>query len=173
MNSQANRNTWYSDLFWRLPPGWRRKNKTCWVCSMKPFNHSTVWILISKLELPDDDAPLGSRLAALKRLVSRPGFWPRCFWSDRWKNWEINPQIVRNIWLMCYKSVKLMILNCKPVDDDDNNYEELVEYLRMGLFFTLWRIASRRPWRHKNWALMTKKEFAKRRQKLMEIMGPE
>ncbi|MAK66474.1 MULTISPECIES: UPF0149 family protein [unclassified Methylophaga] len=130
MDAQANRNTWYSDLFEDYQPGEEEKQ------NLLGLFDETIQSLNSldfdfQLELPDDDAPIGSRLAALsdwcQGLVFGLGV------SGLTNETELAADCQEYLTDVLQIS-QIDDIELQTSDDDDNNYEELVEYLRMGLF---------------------------------------
>lgn len=130
MDSQANRNTWYSDLFEDYQPGEEERQ------NLLGLFDETIQSLNSldfdfQLELPDDDAPIGSRIAALsdwcQGLVFGLGV------SGLTDETEL-PADCQEYLTDVLQISQIDDIELQTSDDDDNNYEELVEYLRMGLF---------------------------------------
>jgi len=130
MNSAANRNTWYTDLFEDYQPGEEEKQ------NLLGLFDETIQSLNSldfdfQLELPDDDAPLGSRLAAMsdwcQGLVFGLGV------SGLTNETEL-PADCQEYLTDVLQIGQIDDVELQPRENDDNNYEELVEYLRMGLF---------------------------------------
>ncbi|NQZ54467.1 MAG: UPF0149 family protein [Piscirickettsiaceae bacterium] len=130
LNSQANRATWFKDLYEDIDPGEEE------ILDLTVLFDQTVQSLNSldfdlQLELPDDNAPLPSRILAMtdwcQGLVyglGASGLTDDTELSDDSKEYIAD---VINI-------SRITDEELEDSDSDEVNYEELIEYLRMGLF---------------------------------------
>lgn len=130
MNSAANRNTWYSDLFEDYQPGEEEKQ------NLLGLFDETIQSLNSldfdfQLELPDEDAPLGSRLVAMSHWCQGLVFGLGV--SGLTNETEL-PADCQEYLTDVMQIGQIDDVELLPDENDDSNYEELVEYLRMGLF---------------------------------------
>lgn len=129
-NNQANRITWYQKLFKELTPGEEERQ------NLTALFDETIQALNSldfdfQLELPDDDAPLGSRMAAMadwcQGLIY--GLGTSGLTDETALSADCQEYLTDVIQISQIDDIELETEN-----NDENNFEELVEYLRMGLF---------------------------------------
>ena len=130
MDSMADRTSWYTKLFEDFNPGEEEK------LDLTHLFDETIQSLNSldfdfQMELPDDDAPLSSRLSALadwcQGLVYGLGSSGMTNETDLSDDCQ---EYVTDV-------IKISQVSFEDVEDsqeEQTNYEELVEYLRMGLF---------------------------------------
>lgn len=130
MNAQANRTSWYSSLYEDLTPGEDE------IHDLTALFDETVQSLNSldfdfNLMLPDDNAPLASKISAMSDwchgLIYGLGV------SGLTDDTELSDDCKEYI----TDVVQVSQINqdeIEETDEQDNNFEEIVEYLRMGLF---------------------------------------
>ncbi len=130
LDSQANRITWFKKLFEDLDPGEEE------ILDLTVLFDQTVQSLNSldfdlQLELPDDNAPLTSRISAMsdwcQGLVYGLG---ASGLTDDTELSEDTKEYITDV-------INISQINEDDLEDSDTdeaNFEELVEYLRMGLF---------------------------------------
>ncbi|MFW5451069.1 MAG: UPF0149 family protein [Methylophagaceae bacterium] len=130
LDSQANRMTWFKNLFEDLDPGEDE------ILDLTALFDQTVQSLNSldfdlQLELPGDNAPLSSRISAMsdwcQGLVYGLG---ASGLTDDTELSEDTKEYIADV-------INISQINEDDVEDsdaDEANFEELVEYLRMGLF---------------------------------------
>lgn len=130
LDAQANRITWYKNLFEDIHPDEDE------VLDLTALFDQTVQALNSldfdlQLELPDDDAPLSSRISAMsdwcQGLIFGLGI------SGLTEETELSGDCQEYI-ADVIKIGQISASDLEEDDDEDTNFEELVEYLRMGLF---------------------------------------
>ncbi len=129
-NNQANRTTWYATLFEDYKPGPEELQ------NLIALFDETIQALNSldfdlQLELPDDDAPLGSRIAAMadwcQGLIY--GLGASGMTDETSLSKDCQEYITDAIQISQIDDIEL-----GDLDQDESNFTELVEYLRMGLF---------------------------------------
>ncbi len=130
MDSQANRMTWFKSLFDDIHPDEDE------VLDLTALFDQTVQSLNSldfdfQLELPDDNAPLSSRITAVSHwcqgLIYGLGI------SGLTDETELSGDCQEYI-ADVIKIGQISDSDLEDNDDEDTNFEEIVEYLRMGLF---------------------------------------
>lgn len=130
MDSQANRITWYKNLFEDIHPDEDE------VLDLTALFDQTVQSLNSldfdfQLELPEDNAPLSSRITAVsdwsQGLIYGLGI------SGLTDETELSGDCQEYI-ADVIKIGQISDSDLEENDDEDTNFEEIVEYLRMGLF---------------------------------------
>jgi len=130
MDSQANRITWFKSLFEDIHPDEDE------VLDLTALFDQTVQSLNSldfdfQLELPDDNAPLSSRITAVsdwaQGLIYGLGI------SGLTDETELSGDCQEYI-ADAIKIGQISDSDLEENDDEDTNFEEIVEYLRMGLF---------------------------------------
>ncbi len=128
LDSQANRSNWYRTLYQDYTPDEDEQHEL-----MHLFDQ-TIQALNSldfdlQLELPDDDAPLPSRLLAMTNWCQGLLFGLSVSGLTDDSSLSADCQeYIRDV-------INISQLDVNDIeDDDDANFEELVEYLRMGLF---------------------------------------
>lgn len=130
MNAQANRTSWYTTLYEDLTPDEDEIN------NLTALFDSTVQSLNSldfdfQLLLPDDNAPLASKLSAMSDwchgLIFGLGVSGL---TDDTELSEDGKEYITDVIQVSQISQDEM----EDTDEQDNNFEEIVEYLRMGLF---------------------------------------
>ena len=130
LDSQANRITWYKSLFEDIQPDEDE------ILDLTALFDQTMQGLNSldfdlQLELPDDDAPISSRLTALsdwcQGLIFGLGV------SGLTEDTELSSACQEYI-ADVVRIGQISDSELEENDDEDTNFEELVEYLRMGLF---------------------------------------
>jgi uncharacterized protein YgfB (UPF0149 family) len=130
LNSQASRTTWYKNLFEDIEPSEQE------ILDLTALFDNTVQALNSldfdlQLELPDDQAPLPSRILAMadwcQGLIY--GLGASGLTDDTELSTESQEYIADVI-----KISQISDEITEDSDEEENNFEELVEYLRMGLF---------------------------------------
>ncbi len=130
LDSQASRSSWYKKLFEDFNPGEDE------ILDLMALFDQTVQALNSldfdlQLELPDDNAPLSSRISAMTQWCQ--GLIFGLGTSGLTDDTELSADS---------KEFITDIINISQISDDDlesteeeeSNFEELVEYMRMGLF---------------------------------------
>lgn len=130
LNTQANRATWYKSLYEELNPDEDE------ILDFTALFDQTVQALNSldfdfQLELPDDSAPLASRISAIADWCQGLIFGLGA--SGLTDDTELSTDC---------KEYIADVINIGQIGDEDladtdqadNDFEELVEYLRMGLF---------------------------------------
>jgi len=129
LNSQASRTDWYKSIFEDFHPDEDE------VLDLTALFDDTVQALNSldfdlQLELPADDAPIASRIYAMTQWCQGLTFGLGA--SGLTDETELSPDCKE------YISDVIGISQISAEDSDDSedeaNFEELVEYLRMGLF---------------------------------------
>lgn len=130
LDSQANRITWYKSLFEDINPDEDE------VLDLTALFDQTVQALNSldfdlQLELPEDNAPISSRISALadwcQGLIF--GLGTSGLTDDTELSGDCQEYIADVI-----KISQISKDDIEDSDEEDTNFEELVEYLRMGLF---------------------------------------
>ena len=141
MDSQANRITWYKSLFEDIHPDEDE------ILDLTALFDQTVQSLNSldfdfQLEIPDDDAPLSSRITALSDWCQGLifGFGVSGLTEDT----ELSPESQEYI-ADVIKLGQISDSDLEENDDEDTNYEEIVEYLRMGLFLVYGELQPESP----------------------------
>jgi len=128
LNSQASRTGWYKNLFEDFNPDEDE------ILDLTALFDDTIQALNSldfdlQLELPEDNAPLSSRVLAMTNWCQ--GLTYGLGVSGLTDETELSPD--------CKEYIN-DVINISQIDvdetveGDDANFEELVEYLRMGLF---------------------------------------
>lgn len=130
LNNQANRLTWFQSLFEEMKPGEEERQ------NLTALFDETIQALNSldfefQLELPDDDAPLGSRLAAMAEWCQGLiyGLGTSGLTDETALSADCQEYLTDVIQISQIDDIEI-----ETEDNDENNFEELVEYLRMGLF---------------------------------------
>lgn len=130
MDSMADRTTWYQSLFEDFNPGEEEK------LDLTHLFDDTIQALNSldfdfQMELPQDDAPLASRLAAMsdwcQGLIYGLG---TSGMSNETDLSDDSHEFVTDV-------IKISQVSFDDIEDSEQeqkNFEELLEYLRMGLF---------------------------------------
>ena len=130
IDSQANRITWYKKLFKDLCPNQDE------ILKLTALFDQTIQELNSldfnfNLELPNDDAPLSSRIIAISD-------WCKGLIFGLDKSQLIkDTKISQNCQEYMEDVVKISQINnldLQDNNDEDTNFENIVEYLRIGLF---------------------------------------
>lgn len=130
LNPQANRVTWYKSLFEDVDPDEDE------ILDLAALFDQTIQSLNSldfdlQLDLPDDNAPLSSRISAMSDWCQ--GLIFGLGTSGLTDDTELSADCKEYI----ADIINISQLNDDELDDseeDEANFEELVEYLRMGLF---------------------------------------
>lgn len=130
LNSQANRATWYKSLFEDMNPDEDE------ILDLMALFDQTIQALNSldfdlQLELPNDDAPIASRLMAMTDWCQGLIFGLGA--SGLTDDTELSADCQEYI----ADVIKISQISDSDLDDSDEdeaNIEELAEYLRMGLF---------------------------------------
>ncbi len=130
LNPQANRVTWYKSLFEDVDPSEEE------ILDLTALFDQTVQSLNSldfdlQLDLPDDNAPLSSRISAMSDWCQGLifGLGASGLTDDTELSTDCKEYIADIINISQINDNDL-----EDSDDDEANFEELVEYLRMGLF---------------------------------------
>ena len=130
LNSQANRNTWYTALFEDYKPG-PEEQQSLIALFDETFQALNSLDFELQLELPDDDAPLGSRVAAMadwcQGLLYGLG---ASGLKDEGKLSKDCQEYITDV----IQISQIDDIDLEEAEQDENNFAELVEYLRMGLF---------------------------------------
>ena len=130
LNSQANRSTWYKSLFSEIEPDEKE------IIDLTALFDQTVQSLNSldfdlQLDLPDDQAPLPSRISAMADWCQ--GLIYGLGTSGLKDDTELSvdgQEYIADV-------IKISQISDDVLEDsneEETNFEELVEYLRMGLF---------------------------------------
>ncbi len=130
LDSQANRATWYKSLYEEVQP------EEDEILDLTHLFDQTVQALNSldfdlQLELPDDNAPIASRILALADWCQ--GLLFGLATSGLTDDTELSTDCKEYI----ADVINISQINSDDLDASDSNdmdFEELVEYLRMGLF---------------------------------------
>ncbi|NQY26982.1 MAG: UPF0149 family protein [Piscirickettsiaceae bacterium] len=130
LNSQASRSSWYKSLFEDFNPDEDE------ILDLMVLFDQTVQSLNSldfdlQLELPDDDAPISSRISAMTQWCQGLVFGLGA--SGLTDDTELSADSKEYI----ADIINISQIQNDDLDDSDEesaNFEELVEYIRMGLF---------------------------------------
>jgi len=129
LNTQANRSSWYKSIFEDFHPDEDE------ILDLTALFDDTIQALNSldfdlQLELPDDDAPIASRIYALTEWCQGLIFGLGA--SGLTDDTELSDDCKEYI----SDVIGISQISSEESDDseDEANFEELVEYLRMGLF---------------------------------------
>ncbi len=130
LNSQASRNSWYKNLFEDFNPDEDE------ILDLMALFDQTVQSLNSldfdlQLELPDDNAPISSRISAMTQWCQGLvfGLGASGLTDDTELSADSKEYIADIINISQIRDDEL-----SDSDEEDSNFEELVEYMRMGLF---------------------------------------
>ena len=130
MDSQASRTSWYKSLFEDFNPDEDE------ILDLMALFDQTVQALNSldfdlQLELPDDNAPISSRISAMTQWCQGLvfGLGTSGLTDDTELSSDSKEYIADIINISQISNDDLM-----DSDEEDANFEELVEYMRMGLF---------------------------------------
>lgn len=130
LNPQENRVTWYKSLFDDIDPSEEE------ILDLTDLFDQTIQSLNSldfdfQLDLPDDNAPLSSRISAMSDWCQGLifGLGASGLTDDTELSADCKEYIADIINISQINNDDL-----EDTDDDEANFEELAEYLRMGLF---------------------------------------
>ncbi|OUR73266.1 hypothetical protein A9Q78_04435 [Methylophaga sp. 41_12_T18] len=141
MDSQANRATWFKTLFEDIHPDEDE------LLDLMALFDQTIQALNSldfdfQLDLPDDNAPISSRITAMsdwgQGLVYGLGV------SGLTEDTELSADCQEYI-ADVVKIGQISDSDLEENDDEDTNFEELTEYLRMGLFLLYGELQPMKP----------------------------
>lgn len=130
MNAQANRMTWYKTLYADLSPDDKE------ALDLTALFDETVQSLNSldfdlQLALPDDNAPLASRILALA------GWCQGLIFGLGASGLKEDTELSADCQEYIADTIKISQISdeiSEDMNEEETNFEELVEYLRMGLF---------------------------------------
>jgi len=141
MDSQANRATWFKSLFDDVHPDEDE------LLDLMALFDQTMQALNSldfdlQLDLPDDNAPISSRITAMSDWCQ--GLSYALGVSGLTENTELSGDCQEYI-ADVVKIGQISDSDLEDNDDEDTNFEELTEYLRMGLFLLYGELQPMKP----------------------------